>query len=84
MSDKITDETPLSLGNWGHSPTAATVGNELYGPSGAMLYRVRMAGSAVGFVDVKAATGDAAAAEALTRYGGKVVHVEPAPQQVEA
>ncbi len=81
---KITEATPLSPSNWGHSETAATVGNELYGPSGAMVYRVTMAGSGVSFIDVEALTGDKAAEVALSRHGGKVVHVEPAPQKVAA
>lgn len=80
MTDKITEATPLAPSNWGHSETAATVGKELYKASGPMTYRVTMAGAGVGFLDVEAATGDEAASKALTRYGGKVVLVEPAPQ----
>jgi hypothetical protein len=66
------------------SPTAATVGNRLYGPSGVMSYRVRLQSGAGGIVDVDvdAATGDEAANLALEQFiGGKVMQVSPAPQK---
>ncbi len=66
-----------------HSPTASTVGNKLFGPSGVITYRVTMQtamGGAVA-VDVDAATGDEAAIAAHAKYpGGKVMLVEPAPK----
>lgn len=68
-----------------NSPTAATVGNKLFGDSGVMTYRVIVkSGDSYIPVDVDAATGDDAAAKALAKtHGGKVTLVEPAPQ-VEA
>lgn len=67
------------------SPTAATAGDDRYKPSGAMVYRV-MVSTGIGFQfeDVKAATGDDAAAKALEKFPGcKVAHVAPAPRQTE-
>ena len=66
-----------------HSPTAATVGNRLFGDSGAMLYRVTVqTGGGLQEVDVTAATGDKAAEAALAKcVGGKVLVVQPAPQE---
>jgi hypothetical protein len=78
MTDKIVEATPVPPSDWGHSDTAATVGKALYGPSGAMDYRVTMGDGRMAVVN--AATGDDAAARALARLGGKVVLVEPAPQ----
>ena len=65
-----------------HSPTAATVGNRLYGDSGVMLYRVVVqTGGGIQSVDVDATTGDKAAEAALAKcMGGKVLTVQPAPQ----
>ena len=63
------------------SPTAATVGKRLYGPSGAMDYRVILAtaGGAKQAATVNAATGDDAAAKALEKFPGwKVALVTPA------
>lgn len=67
------------------SPTAATLGNELYKPSGSMTYRVTVSnGSALTPVDVEAETGDEAARLALVQNPGcKVAHVAPAPQSVK-
>lgn len=65
------------------SPTAASVGNRLYGVSGVIPYRVTVqsAMGAMTFVDVDAATGDGAAEAALANHmGAKVLHVEPAPR----
>ena len=64
------------------SPTAATVGNPLFGPSGVITYRVAMfGGMGQFFVDVDAASGDGAAEAALAKHHGcKVGHIEPAPQ----
>jgi hypothetical protein len=66
------------------SPTAATVGNELYGPSGVQTYRVMiqtaMGGAA--YIDVDAATGDEAAQQALKQAPtAKVTNISPAPQK---
>lgn len=66
-----------------NSPTAATVGNQLYGSSGVMPYRVivQAAGGSFQAVEVDAATGDEAAVKALAQFmGGKVTYVGPAPQ----
>lgn len=63
------------------SSTAASVGNRLYGPSGAIKYLVILAGSGGGQQGcvVTAATGDDAAAEALHKHPGyKVAYVGPA------
>lgn len=84
MTDKVVEPTPIPPANWGHSETAATVGRKLYPDSGPMLYRVMLAGGTVPWADIEAATGDDAAAKVLARHGGKVVHVEPAPQQADA
>ena len=74
------------LPDQGRSDTAATVGNKLYGESGVMTYRVTVQhGAGLSAVDVDAATGDEAAATALGKFlGGKVLHVEPAPQKQAA
>lgn len=66
------------------SPTAASVGNPLFGSSGVIPYRVTMqtafGNSAV--VDVEAATGDEAALAAHALHAGcKVLHIEPAPKK---
>ena len=82
MTDKIVEAAPIPPSNWGHSETAATVGHELFGPSGAMDYRVTMADGRKTVVNAK--TGDDAAASALAELGGKVVHVEPAPKKADA
>jgi hypothetical protein len=70
-----------------NSPTASTVGNKLFGPSGEQTYRVQMV-SVAGMsasVDVQAATGDEAAEKGLAQLpGGKVVHVSPSPEQKKA
>lgn len=66
------------------SPTAATVGNPLYGPSGSMTYRVLLQTAMGGLVpiDVDAETGDEAATKALAQMpGSKVTNVNPAPQK---
>ena len=66
-----------------HSPTAQTVGNKLFGVSGAMIYRVtlRHGGGGMGQVDLMADSGDDAAEKALKgNMGAKVTHIEPAPQ----
>lgn len=62
------------------SPTAASASKRLFGPSGAMDYRVvLMNGSAQTAMRVNAATGDDAAAMALARHLGlKVAYVGPA------
>ena len=62
------------------SPTAATVGNRLYGPSGVMKYLVILsAGGAKSSTIVEAATGDDAAEKALqANPGKKVAYVGPA------
>lgn len=67
------------------SPTAATVGNRLFGESGVMTYRVTIKNGDLFIpVDVDAATGDDAAAKAIAKAGGgKVTHVEPAPQSAQ-
>jgi hypothetical protein len=78
VTDKIVEPTPIPPSDWGHSDTAATVGKALYGPSGAMDYRVTMGDGRL--ATVNAATGDEAADKALKQLGGKVVLVEPAPQ----
>lgn len=66
-----------------NSPTAASSTNRLFGPSGAMSYRVTIAGPmGMQAIDVEAATGDEAADLALAKYpGAKVARVEPAPQR---
>ncbi len=65
-----------------NSPTAASVGNPLFGPSGVQTYRVMLAtpfGQAM--TDVDAATGDEAAEKALAKHpGAKVANVAPAPK----
>jgi len=65
-----------------NSPTASTLGNPKFGPSGEMTYRVTMASATGAFaVDVQASTGDGAADAAHSKHPGlKVTHVEPAPQ----
>ncbi len=71
------------LPDQGHSATASTVGNVLFGASGPMSYRVTV-GTAAGVsqVDLEAETGDKAAEMAHQRFmGAKVLHVEPTPQQ---
>lgn len=61
------------------SPTAASAFNPLFGPSGAMRYRVVMRDGQV--TDVTAATGDEAAVAALHVYpAGFVMTVNPAPK----
>ena len=62
------------------SKTAASSINRLYGPSGAMTYRVvLMNGTAQTIINVDAATGDEAADKALARHPGqKVAYVAPA------
>lgn len=65
------------------SETAATVGNKLYGPSGAMDYRVVLAqsGGARTSTTINAATGDEAAEQALQKYPGwKVAYVGPSTE----
>ena len=66
-----------------HSPTAATVGNPLFGPSGPMIYRVTISnGTVMTPVDVEADGGDDAAEKVLKMHiGARVAHVEPAPQK---
>lgn len=61
------------------SPTAASATNRLFGVSGEIDYRVvLMNGSAQSSVIVQAATGDEAAATALSRHPGqKVAFVGP-------
>jgi hypothetical protein len=74
------------LGDQGFSDTAATIGKPLYGPSGAMSYRVTVVGG-MGhvFADIVAASGDDAAEIAHKRYpGNKVTHIEPTPQDAVA
>lgn len=69
------------------SPTAASASNRMFGDSGVQTYRVQMqtAIGAAAFVDVDAETGDKAAELALAKFpGAKVLHIEPAPQQVAA
>lgn len=69
-----------------NSPTAASIGNRLFGSSGRMPYRVTIAGP-MGMTaeDFDAETGDDAASLALTKYvGAKVAKVEPAPRLQEA
>lgn len=71
----------------GVSPTAASVGKPLYKASGVITYRVSMVTptGSFAFVDVDAPTGDEAASAALSQMpGGKVSHVEPAPQKAKA
>lgn len=66
-----------------NSPTASTVGDQKFGPSGVQTYRVLVAAAMGGttYVDVDAATGDEAAAKALDKYpGAKVGNVTPAPK----
>lgn len=70
-----------------HSKTASTRGSEVqYPDSGAMVYRVTIAGGmGIAHCDVEARTGDEAATKALEQYPGtKVAHVEPAPQKKAA
>ena len=66
-----------------YSPTAATVGNALFGPSGVITYRVSLHnGIGVSVIDVDAATGDDAASAALAQSPGcKVTHVDVAPRK---
>jgi hypothetical protein len=55
-------------------------------PGDPQLYRVTVSSGAgrLVFTDVMASTGDEAATKALVEYpGGRVGHVEPAPQKVE-
>lgn len=69
-----------------NSPTASTVGSAVqYPESGAQVYRVRLSKGYVAFKDVKARTGDEAAAAALTGQGpeAKVAHVDVAPQELQ-
>lgn len=68
-----------------NSPTAATVGNKLFGESGPMIYRVTVQGGmGLASADFKAATGDDAASAALAKFpGAKVAHVAPAPQELQ-
>ena len=84
MSDNKRNESFLP--DQGRSETAATVGKKLYGASGAMSYRVTiMTGAGMVQPDIVADTGDEAAETALKRFmGGKVVHVEPTPQEALA
>lgn len=74
------------LGDQGRSATAATVGNALYGVSGAMSYRVTVnGGMGLAFPDIVAASGDEAAEIAHKRFpGSKVTHIEPTPQDALA
>jgi hypothetical protein len=83
MSEKAHPEEPnATFLHQETSPTAATVGNKLFPESGEQTYRVL---TTAGTCDVRATTGDEAAAAALVRFpGAKVGHVAPAPQQKAA
>ena len=62
------------------SETAASAFNPLYPASGPMVYRCVMRDGQV--ADVRAATGDEAALNALARHpGGFVTSINPAPKQ---
>lgn len=65
------------------SPTAASAGRRLYGPSGVIRYRVVLAnGAARTATVVEAASGDEAAEKALVgRAGMKVAYVGPASDE---
>lgn len=66
------------------SETAASATDRKFPTSGVQTYRVQMqsANGLGAVVDVQASTGDDAALAALGKLpGGKVVHVEPSPQQ---
>lgn len=62
----------------GISPTAASEFNPLYKPSGVMVYRCVLKDGS--FIDVSAATGDEAAAKAVSARGLFVQSVNPAPK----
>ena len=76
------DRSENYLGAQGISPTAASAHNRMYAPSGEQLMRVTLTtGGGLTFVDVMAASGDDAAEKAHAKFmGGKVTHIEPAPQ----
>lgn len=87
MSDDVRTAIPDTnagkLPSRGVSPTAATVGNPLYGASGVMSYRVTMmTPGGLTNIDVEAATGDDAANAGLAKFpGGKVAKVDVTPQK---
>jgi len=62
----------------GISPTAASAFNPLYASSGVMKYRCVLKDGS--FIDVDAATGDDAAAKAISARGLFVQSVNPAPK----
>ena len=88
MTKKAHPEDDAPNANFAHtidSPTAASIGNKLFGDSGPMIYRVTVQGGmGMTFTDVKAATGDEAASAAIAKFpGAKVAHVVPAPQELQ-
>lgn len=81
---KVPVEDTGVLTNQGVSETAATVGNRLFGDSGAMDYTVTLMTPMGGLMRavVNAATGDEAAMKGLDQFpGAKVTHIEPAPKK---